>query len=599
MDIELIVIAGLLCVCAILAVVCLKLWMTFKRTRIELTRFGEIDDLEKHAIAQKAKADFAIGEKTKAQADSDRLTTQIAAQTAMIQSQESHISDQKRELAGAAQLFGQYETLDKIAKKIDEQKQAMAQYSQVLGNFKTSADLKAYISQQKSQIAQLTQTIGRFDTVAALDQQIATSKGQVVVHETRVRELQDVLGGVSTLDGLNARIRTQQQYLAGIQAQATQVEEAIEMQEFGFYRPHFDFDSSSKYEDKLDDVRNRQTATVKGNTAIDWEKTWTVEGSEAQGRRMMQEQGKLMLRAFNGECDAAVAKVKYNNATTLESRIRKAWEQINKLGKTNTASITEAFLDLKLQELYLVHEHRVKQQEEKEEQQRIREQMKEEEKAQREIEDAQEIAAKDEQVAQRALERATAAFENATRSHAEVTEQTRAQNEALAAQVAKLENELKDAIDRKAKAIARAQLTRSGHVYILSNVGSFGEDLYKLGLTRRLDPYERVKELGDASVPFPFDVHAIIYSEDAPALELKLHKHFEDRRVNLINFRREYFRVTLDEVMAAVKKLHGEITFVKHAEAAEYRETVAKRKAFAPPVPPVIDEIKQVALAPA
>ena len=118
-------------------------------------------------------------------------------------------------------------------------------------------------------------------------------------------------------------------------------------------------------------------------------------------------------------------------------------------------------------------------------------------------------------------------------------------------------------------------MTRSGHVYIISNVGSLGEHVYKIGMTRRLDPMDRVRELGDASVPFAFDVHAIIYSEDAPALENKLHKLFDGRRVNLINHRKEFFRVTIDEVAQAVRENHGEIDITLAAEAADYRKTLA------------------------
>jgi hypothetical protein len=294
---------------------------------------------------------------------------------------------------------------------------------------------------------------------------------------------------------------------------------------------------------------------------------------------MMAEQTKLMLRAFNGECDAAIAKVKYSNAASMENRIHRSCEQINKLGKTKSASITEDFFQLKLQELYLLHEFRTKQQEEKEEQQRIKEQMREEERARREIEEAQEAAEREEEVKLKALEKARREFERATRGQMEMNEQTRLQNALLAEQVAKLENELSEAIDRKAKAIARAQLTKSGHVYILSNIGSFGSDIFKLGLTRRLEPLERVKELGVASVPFDFDVHAMIYCENAPELERTLHQHFADRRVNLVNLRREYFHVTIDEIIAAVKQYHGEITFVKTPEAAEYRQSLAQRKA--------------------
>jgi hypothetical protein len=141
--------------------------------------------------------------------------------------------------------------------------------------------------------------------------------------------------------------------------------------------------------------------------------------------------------------------------------------------------------------------------------------------------------------------------------------------------VARLETELKGAIETKAKAVARAQMTKSGHVYVLSNHGSFGEGIYKIGLTRRLDPYERVEELGDASVPFSFDVHAIILAQDAPALENKLHKEFAHRRVNMVNHRKEYFRCTLDDIRVAVEKHHGLVTFVLTPEAEEWRKTRA------------------------
>jgi hypothetical protein len=221
--------------------------------------------------------------------------------------------------------------------------------------------------------------------------------------------------------------------------------------------------------------------------------------------------------------------------------------------------------------LHLVHEHREKVQAEKEEQKRIREQLREEQKAREEIERAQAEAERDEDHNRQALEKAQAEL-----AASAATDQQHAKLEGL---VARLENELKDALDRKAKAIARAQLTRSGHVYILSNVGSFGEGIFKIGLTRRLDPHERVEELGSAAVPFRFDVHAIIFAEDAPALEHALHTEFADRRVNLANPRREYFRVSLDEIRAAVDKHHGLVSFVLAPEAEEWRKTQAMRAA--------------------
>lgn len=220
---------------------------------------------------------------------------------------------------------------------------------------------------------------------------------------------------------------------------------------------------------------------------------------------------------------------------------------------------------MKLAELHLVHEHREKVQEEREEQKRIREELKDEQKAREEAERAQADAECEEQKKRTALEKAQADLAAAVG--------TAAQHARLESLVARLETELKGALDVKAKAIARAQLTKSGHVYVLSNVGSFGEGICKIGLTRRLDPYERVEELGDASVPFSFDVHAIIYAEDAPALENALHKEFAERRVNMVNARKEYFRVTLDDIRVAVEKHHGLVTFVLTPEAEEWRKT--------------------------
>ena len=123
-----------------------------------------------------------------------------------------------------------------------------------------------------------------------------------------------------------------------------------------------------------------------------------------------------------------------------------------------------------------------------------------------------------------------------------------------------------------------AQQTKRGHVYVISNIGSFGENVYKIGMTRRLDPMDRVRELGDASVPFPFDVHAIIFSEDAPALETKLHKTFNQRRVNLINTKKEFFHVSLQEIEDVVHENNAEIEFTKLAEARDYRESMAIRE---------------------
>ena len=220
---------------------------------------------------------------------------------------------------------------------------------------------------------------------------------------------------------------------------------------------------------------------------------------------------------------------------------------------------------MKIQELFVVHEYQEKLQAEKEEQRRIREQMREEQRAQKELEKAQRDAEKEEEQYQRALDKARKEMEQATGE----------KQSKLEGEIERLNQMLTEAQEKKERAISRAQMTRSGHVYIISNVGSFGEDIYKIGLTRRLVPMDRVKELGDASVPFLFDVHAMIYSDNAPALENHLHKTFDSKRVNLVNTRKEFFRVNLEEIVESVDSKFGEVEFTMKAEAVDYRKTQA------------------------
>jgi Domain of unknown function (DUF4041)/Meiotically up-regulated gene 113 len=352
------------------------------------------------------------------------------------------------------------------------------------------------------------------------------------------------------------------------------VEEAIEIQAFGFYRPRYGLESSEKYAEELKSIREQQKGMVKEGTATACGTNWVIGGSSAEGKKMVDRMSKLMLRAFNAECDSAIGKAKYDNVLNLEQRINKSFSEITKLGESNRIAITKPYLDLKLAELHLVHEHREKVQQEKEEQRHAKEQLRDDLKAQEEIDRARTEAEEDETRYQKALEKARVDLMAAQGRKAE------AQTEKLEMLVSRLEVELKDTLERKAKAIARAQLTKSGHVYLISNIGSFGPDVYKIGLTRRFEPLERIEELGNASVPFPFDVHAIIYSEDAPALEAVLHQEFSSRRVNMVNGRKEYFRVSMEEVRAAVEKHFGLVTFVLTPEAEQWRKTQALMAEF-------------------
>lgn len=195
---------------------------------------------------------------------------------------------------------------------------------------------------------------------------------------------------------------------------------------------------------------------------------------------------------------------------------------------------------------------------EREEQARIKAQIREEQARQREIDRALAQMERERDAVRVALEKALA---DAQGRHTE--------------EVARLQARLADAEAARARTIAQAQLTKAGHIYVISNIGSFGERVYKIGMTRRLEPRDRIDELSDASVPFPFDVHMMISCDDAPALENALHKHFSRYRINRVNLRKEFFRVDLEEVRKFVEQHHGEVRYTADAEALEYRQSIS------------------------
>lgn len=274
--------------------------------------------------------------------------------------------------------------------------------------------------------------------------------------------------------------------------------------------------------------------------------------------------------AFNGKVDSALAKVKHDNYGKIKQEIIDAYALVNHNGSPfRNARINQEFLDARLTELKWAVAAFELRKIEREEQAELKAQMREEERAIREMEKARKEAEKEERFLQKALEKAKAELGQAS-------EEQKAEYEA---QLAELEGKLKEAEEKGQRAISMAQQTRRGHVYVISNIGSFGEQVFKIGMTRRLEPLDRVKELGDASVPFSFDVHAMIYSDDAPTLEKELHAKFNLQSVNKINPRKEFFRTTIAEIKQAVENNGiAEAHWTMKAEASEYRETLAIEK---------------------
>ncbi|MBA6251005.1 DUF4041 domain-containing protein [Colwellia sp. MB3u-55] len=271
--------------------------------------------------------------------------------------------------------------------------------------------------------------------------------------------------------------------------------------------------------------------------------------------------------AFNGKVDSALAKVKHDNFGKIKQEIIDAFALVNHNGAPfRSARINQTFLDARQDELkWAVSTHELRQIE-LAEQREIKQQIREEEKARKEMEKAIKEAEKEERLIQKALEKARAELANANAE----------QRKEFEAQLADLEGKLEEAEERGQRAMSMAQQTRRGHVYVISNIGSFGEDVFKIGMTRRLEPLDRVKELGDASVPFSFDVHAMLYSEDAPSLEKELHRRFNRESVNKVNPRKEFFRTSLAEIKQMVEQQGvTEVHWTMKADATEYRESLA------------------------
>ncbi|MCC5880987.1 MAG: DUF4041 domain-containing protein [Idiomarina sp.] len=264
-----------------------------------------------------------------------------------------------------------------------------------------------------------------------------------------------------------------------------------------------------------------------------------VNGSKAKARTLINREIKLRIRCFDNEVKAAIALADWNNIGRLIARVKRRYEEINENGRIAKTQLRSEYRDLKVTELQLEYEIRqlkadIKEAE-KEERRLEREGEREEAKIKRAAEKAKSDRERMEKLVQKELDK----LENATQEQKELYELHRQELEVLK--------------ERESRAISMAQRTRAGYVYVISNPVSFGPDIIKIGMTRRVDPQDRVRELGDASVPELFDVHAFFYSEDAPSLEAEIHRKFADDRVNLVNRRKEFFNVPADKAISAIE----------------------------------------------
>lgn len=410
----------------------------------------------------------------------------------------------------------------------------------------------------QSEINKLTELLTpEHRNIENMNQQIFKLKATIANLEDTINERN------SQLAQLTAQIEDLEQNMIEKRRQLAVFDIDINALDYGLYKPTFEFANSSLYKEELEKLRNKQKQCIKEDTAAYGNTNWQVNGSQSQGRAMVDSYKKLLLRAFNVECDDIVANVKVSNLDRSIERITNISEQISKLGKIMNIGIASAYVKLKTDEVKLALDYQQQKQNEKERQKELRAQEREEAKVMKEIEEARNRLTKEK-----------THYENALKT---VLSQIEKNGET--AELIEKRTELESQINDAAKAIEgvdyREANRKAGYVYVISNIGAFGENVYKIGMTRRLNPQERIDELGDASVPFDFDIHALIFTEDAPRLEAALHNAFETKKINKINIRREFFAVSLEEIKEEVRKNFDKtVEWIDVPEAEQYRQSM-------------------------
>lgn len=368
-------------------------------------------------------------------------------------------------------------------------------------------------------------------------------------------------GSAADLEALRAQLATAKAELAALRAKSSAgASETVELddervlQEVGIYRYHHPLENADAFKTRLRDLQERINEAVKGGKAIDASDMFTFNNSLAKGRKMTGDLSKLMLRAYNAEADNCVRSLRAGNALTAKKRLEASVTSIAKLGAMMEMHIAPGYHDLRIEEIELTADYLMKVQEEKEEAREERERLREERKVEAELAAEKERLAKERAHFVNALEALKSSGDEAG--------------------AAELESKLAGLDEAIAQNDYRAANIRAGYVYVISNRGAFGRHVVKIGLTRRLEPMDRVRELGDASVPFPFDVHAVFFSEDAVTLENELHHAFADRRVNVVNQRREFFFATPEEVREVlVEKVGSLLEYTDDPESTQFLQS--------------------------
>jgi hypothetical protein len=414
--------------------------------------------------------------------------------------------------------------------------------------------LASQVQQLQSQLEQMQEQSRRLGTLTV--QQLEARRAQLEreLAEQADRLERDRRNAVLAVEAVNAK-------LAEAQKAIVATEDVTMLQEAGVYQYSHPLSNAVAYENALSEITESIKAmTRKDGGAVLAAQNWSVNGSAAEGHKMVRDFSKLMLRAFNAEADTLVRGLKPYKAAAAVERLRKVAETIEKLGQTMHIRISKPYEDLRVREIKLTADFLQKQAEEKEVERIERERLKEERRIQKD------------------MERERARLEKERQHYVNAIATLAAKGDSDGA--ARLQAQLNDVQRAIEDVDYRAANVGAGYVYVISNIGSFGERMVKVGMTRRLDPMDRIRELSDASVPFNFDIHALFFSKDAVGIETAMHELLAQSRVNRVNRRREFFQATPLEVKGYLAQLAGELLqFQDVPDALEYRQSLTLQPA--------------------
>ena len=445
--------------------------------------------------------------------------------------------------------------------ELNRSRKALRRYESLSSQENFIEQLNLDIHNRQRELASLTtnfeRLLSKYDGLHSQDE--LKAKLDTAIHSSRI-----------TLFQLEQQRNQLETHIYQLRQQVSGLEEESHLQSLGFYEPKYDFISSELYKKQFDAVREQQKKMIKNGSAAICKKTWVVVDDEKKGKKMISDYLKLLRGTFDNTCDAAISNAKSNNIESLEKKIRDIFERLNKWSKTLECEISEDYLKLRLRELDLKYEMEIKKEEERDRDRLIREQMAKEKKEREAIEKARQ---EEEEAAQREI----SYQQEIEKIRREIEESVGQERKVLERKSQELEQLLDKAHSDREDAISRGRKIKSGHIYVISSMGSFEQGIYRIFMTQSDDPDKYIKGMNPV-VPFPFDIYFKVYSEDVSTTINSLHQRFVDKRVNKINLRREFFRVSLDEIDQAINEISHKTSNLKSIQrfdaiplADEYR----------------------------